>query len=70
MPRPHYWWNVSDLKAAGFIDALDAAGPDAVLRFHEDTKLFTIDDPDAVTTQTHDEEGGFNFVHRCPPDCG
>jgi hypothetical protein len=70
MPRPHYWWNIADLKGSGFVDALTAAGPKAILRFHEDTKLFTIDpnDPDAVTTQSH-EDDHWNFSHTCPPDC-
>jgi hypothetical protein len=68
MPRPHYWWNVSDLKGAGFVDALEAAGPDAVLQFFQDTKLFKIEDPDAVTTQDH-EDDHYNFSHVCPPDC-
>jgi hypothetical protein len=69
MSRPHYWWNVTDLKGAGFIAALEAAGPNAILRFHKDTQLFTIEDPDAVTTQSHEGDDGYNFVHVCPPDC-
>lgn len=72
-PRPHYWWKIADLKESGFIEALAAAGPNAILRFHEDTKLFTIDDADAdgVSTQAHEEgHEGYNFSHTCPPDCG
>lgn len=67
--RPFYWWHVTDLKENGLVDALIDAGPNARLEFREDTELFRVVDPDAVVAQTHDGDGEYDHVHKCPPTC-
>lgn len=75
MPR-YYWWDGSDIRE--FFAEVNRLGSDNVrVRFDPRKGLLYVDPKDAgaVTAESHEEghddngNGGFNFVHTCPPDC-
>lgn len=65
MPKPYHWFGPESTEALR--DALNAAGPAAILEVHQDGQDMTLFVRGAAAITA---AGGINDSHLCPPDCG
>jgi hypothetical protein len=60
------WWNVDELRGAGYVDALQSAPAGSRVEYRYSDSLLHIVTP-GVTALT--DSTGYNFSHKCPPTC-
>lgn len=71
MPKPYIWWDGADLE--DFFAKVGTLGArNVIIEWHpEDSLLYVRPKEGGEVTTMGDGDGddGYNYSHKCPPDC-